>query len=631
MRRLLCLLAAVGLLSVAVPAGAQTEEKFRIVGVEREGDRITIEIVTPAGPLLTSDDFRVNVNGLTPEDLQSTPLEQAHRAAGAVVVVDTSGSMVGAPIREAKRAVAAFLDALEGRASVALVGFSDRPRVLTPFTTEHGRVRRQIPSLVATGETALYDGLVMGARLAAQRSPEQRNVVVLSDGADTASRASLNDAVRELRTTDASVIGVALQSPEYSGDTLREITSRTGGRLLTTVDPTRLASIFADLARTLASSYSIALENPDPAATQVEVEVAVVQDGVTLSATETLTLPIPDVVDPDAAVDLPWLADVPVTVILTLVFLLVVAAVFLATRLLTPQATPGRRVGWYTGAPAGDATAAMNTDELISAQVLERAKQAATDLAERAGALERIESEIDAAALKWKPGEVIVGSVLLGVVGTLVGFLVFDWVFAVIFGFVGFVGPAAWIKVRAGRRRARFYQQLPDVLLLIAGALRAGYSLQQAVAAVGEDATPPAADEFRRAMAEVRLGASLDHALDSMSQRLNIIDFDWTVLAIRIQREVGGNLAEIMETISATVRERERLKGHLKALTAEGRLSAWVLGILPFFMAGLLYLNSRDYLLPLFQERTGIYMMIGAGVLMLIGALWMRKIIRIEI
>lgn len=312
-------------------------------------------------------------------------------------------------------------------------------------------------------------------------------------------------------------------------------------------------------------------------------------------------------------------------------FLLVVAAVFLATRLLTPQATPGRRVGWYTGAPAGDATAAMNTDELISAQVLERAKQAATDLAERAGALERIESEIDAAALKWKPGEVIVGSVLLGVVGTLVGFLVFDWVFAVIFGFVGFVGPAAWIKVRAGRRRARFYQQLPDVLLLIAGALRAGYSLQQAVAAVGEDATPPAADEFRRAMAEVRLGASLDHALDSMSQRLNIIDFDWTVLAIRIQREVGGNLAEIMETISATVRERERLKGHLKALTAEGRLSAWVLGILPFFMAGLLYLNSRDYLLPLFQERTGIYMMIGAGVLMLIGALWMRKIIRIEI
>jgi tight adherence protein B len=191
--------------------------------------------------------------------------------------------------------------------------------------------------------------------------------------------------------------------------------------------------------------------------------------------------------------------------------------------------------------------------------------------------------------------------------------------------------PALFVRIKAARRRRAFEQQLPDVLQMMSGALRAGYSIQQALAAVAEDGQPPASDEFRRTTAEVRLGATIDEALRQMAQRLGVIDFDWVVMAIEIQREVGGDLAEVLEAIAQTIRERERLRRHIKALTAEGRLSGWILGGLPFFMAGMLLLINPDYLAALFESGFGLVMIAGASVLMVIGAFWMRKIIRIEV
>ncbi|MGH2756905.1 MAG: type II secretion system F family protein, partial [Actinomycetota bacterium] len=220
------------------------------------------------------------------------------------------------------------------------------------------------------------------------------------------------------------------------------------------------------------------------------------------------------------------------------------------------------------------------------------------------------------------------GAGLAGVVG---GFLFKGLVGATMLGFVGTILPLAWVRVKASKRRRAFYQQLPDVLQLISGSLRAGYSLQQAIMAVGEDAYPPASEEFGRAMAEVRLGASADDALMALSNRIDVPDFLWTVQAILIHSEVGGNLAEILETIAKTIRERGRVKRHLRALTAEGKLSAIILGSLPFLLLGFISIVNGEYLEPLFTEMMGIVMLVGSGVMMLIGFAWMRKIIRIEV
>ena len=232
--------------------------------------------------------------------------------------------------------------------------------------------------------------------------------------------------------------------------------------------------------------------------------------------------------------------------------------------------------------------------------------------------------------MNWRPGEVIVATALLGIVGSILGFALWG-PFGAFLGVAGWLGPFSYIRFKASQRRRAFLEQLPDVLMLIAGALRAGYSLQQALAAVGEDAKPPAAEEFRRAMAEIRLGATMDDALQDMARRIGIIDFDWTVMAIEIQREVGGDLAEILETIADTIRERERIRRQIRALTAEGRLSGWVLGILPFAFALFLILRSPDYLEPLYTTTMGLIMISGAVFLMIVGAFWMRKIVRIEV
>jgi tight adherence protein B len=242
-----------------------------------------------------------------------------------------------------------------------------------------------------------------------------------------------------------------------------------------------------------------------------------------------------------------------------------------------------------------------------------------------------MEREIEAAGMKWRPGEVIVASLLLGLSVGLLGLALRGPLAGLLLAVVAGVTPTLYIRINASRRRSAFVGQLSDVLMLIAGALRAGYSLQQALAAAGEDANPPASEEFRRAMAEIRLGATMDDALKDLARRIGVVDFDWTVMAIQVQREVGGDLAEILEVIAETIRERERIRGHIKALTAEGRLSGIILGAMPFVMAGFLLLRQPAYLEPLYTTGMGLFMIGGALFLMIVGGLWMRKIVKIEV
>jgi tight adherence protein B len=161
--------------------------------------------------------------------------------------------------------------------------------------------------------------------------------------------------------------------------------------------------------------------------------------------------------------------------------------------------------------------------------------------------------------------------------------------------------------------------------------LRAGYSLLQATEAVSAEAPDPTAREFGRAIAEARLGRTVTDALVGVVDRTQSKDFEWAVMAIEIQREVGGNLAEVLQTVGDTMRARNRLKGEIKALTAEGRISAIVLGALPFLLFGFLWFSNRDYLQPLIENVFG-QIAIGVGILLMAGGLfWLKKIVDIEI
>jgi tight adherence protein B len=196
---------------------------------------------------------------------------------------------------------------------------------------------------------------------------------------------------------------------------------------------------------------------------------------------------------------------------------------------------------------------------------------------------------------------------------------------------VGAIGPALFLKFAASHRAKKFETQLPDVLTLIASSLATGFSLLQALDAVARDAAEPSAKEFSRALAETRIGTDLNEALDHVADRMNSVNLRWTGMAINIQRQVGGNLAETLRNTAATLRDRESLRRHVNALSAEGKLSAYILIALPLGIFLYMTQVNRPYVELLWTTPIGFGMLGGALVSLAIGIFWMRKVVIVEV
>jgi tight adherence protein B len=168
-------------------------------------------------------------------------------------------------------------------------------------------------------------------------------------------------------------------------------------------------------------------------------------------------------------------------------------------------------------------------------------------------------------------------------------------------------------------------------LQLVAGALRSGFGLNQSIAAVAREGSEPVASEFARVLQEARLGAELEDALDDLAGRLRSYDMELVVMAIRTAREIGGNLAEVLQTTVTTMRERVQLRAQVRVLSAEGRFSAKILTGMPILMAVYLLLFKKGYLTPMYTTSVGIVIFIIGGVLLVIGSLWLSRLTKIEV
>ena len=246
---------------------------------------------------------------------------------------------------------------------------------------------------------------------------------------------------------------------------------------------------------------------------------------------------------------------------------------------------------------------------------------------------DRLSKRLDLAGVSRKPAEwAVLGGCLAVVVAAALSVVTSYALIGILGGvMIGWLTMRLSLSLRILRRRASFSEQLPDLLQLVASALQSGFSLPQAFDAVVREDTQPAAGEFARALAEVRLGADLEDALDGVASRMDSDDMRWTVLAIRIQQGVGGNLAEVLLTIAGTIRERAFLRRQVHALSAEGRLSAYILVILPLLVAAWLFISSPGYMRLLYTTGVGQLMLLIAAVLLVLGALWMRRTIRVEV
>ena len=244
----------------------------------------------------------------------------------------------------------------------------------------------------------------------------------------------------------------------------------------------------------------------------------------------------------------------------------------------------------------------------------------------------RLDAELEAADVSLRSGEFVIVTVGAAFVGLFVGYAILGspWISLGVAVLAG-LGPTMALKLALGRRAEKLREQLPDVLTIMASSLRAGHSFLQALDTTAKEIAQPAATEFQRVVAEIRLGRSAEDALGALAERVGSADFKWAVLAVNIQREVGGNLAEILDNVADTLRERATMRRQIRVLTSEGRLSAWLLALMPFAIALYMYVVNKDYIMLLFTTKIGLMMLAGAAIALVVGILWMRKIVDIDV
>jgi tight adherence protein B len=276
-------------------------------------------------------------------------------------------------------------------------------------------------------------------------------------------------------------------------------------------------------------------------------------------------------------------------------------------------------------------TGGIGDHEFVRSPLLQRAIDAVAELATRRGLLAVVEAKLDQADLPLRPAEALFFYLVVAVLGGLIVFLLGNLFWGV--GALALLAILPWVVVGvlAVRRTRAFVAQLPDMLQLLGATLRSGFSIMQGLDTVAVQLPDPMGKEMKHVVAEARLGRSLASALDEVAQRVKSEDFEWVVSAIGIQREVGGNLSELLDIVADTMNARSRLRQEAHTLTAEGRIGAIVISLLPVGIGVFIYGTNRSYLDPLLHTGVGQIMFYGCIGLAVAGMVWMRSIVKIEI
>jgi tight adherence protein B len=320
----------------------------------------------------------------------------------------------------------------------------------------------------------------------------------------------------------------------------------------------------------------------------------------------------------------------PVPVLILGVLALLVVVVGLVSSLRGGEAVVQERLGRY-------AEAGFELGEAAERQPEEESHSVLTDGLDRAlqgrGFADNLATQLARADLKLTVAEFLALQVIAVIGGIAAAYLLFGGgvLLPAAAGVIGFFAPRIYVRLRQRRRLNKFNDQLGDSINQMSNGLRAGYSVLQAMDSVATELPPPISDEFQRVVQEMQFGLSMEQSLSNMLRRIDSEDLDLMITAINVQREVGGNLADILDVISHTIRERVRIKGEVRALTAQGRASGYVITFLPIGLGLLLTVLNRDYIMQLFQNTCGWIMVAVGAILIASGGFAISKITDIEV
>ncbi len=526
---------------------------------------------------------------------------------------------------EAKEAISAFVAQAPVEVPLGLMVYDSTPRMLVPPTLDRSTVLGAVAGVEAQGQTALYDAVRAG--VAALGTEGDRRLVLLSDGEDNRSQSSLDQALVTTSDSGVTVDAIGFRTEKSVEAVLNRIATSGRGRVYSAGSSAELSTALASSVRKRAASLSVRLLVPeDVRGPQTLTVTATTPTG---PLTGTAQVPFGKVTAPPAGRSGWWGTRNALLAGLAAIG----ASLALGSLVLLGGGHRGRRrthevLERYTTTPTSP-TKSVRTASPVARTALEFADRVAT----KRGSKDRSVLRLARAAVAFTPAEWLLLQTGAAFAATLL-LVLLGWhllLAAPVGTLLGVFGPSVYLSLRGRRRQKAFEEKLPDALQMTAGSLSAGYSLAQSLDGLVREGSEPMATEIGKALAESRLGVPVETTLEGVAERMGSKDFGWVVMAIRVQREVGGNLGGVLTTVSATMRERAMLRRHVRGLSAEGRLSAYILIGLPVFLALYMFATRREYLMPLYTTPLGILLITAALTLLAIGTFIMSRMVKVEV
>ncbi|MEP6978258.1 MAG: type II secretion system F family protein [Thermoleophilia bacterium] len=580
---------------------------------------VRLSVVTPAP---SSRPPKVKEGGRDVAGFQAAALG---RSKSVVLAVDWSRSMAGQSLVDAANGARSFVAAKPPADRIEVIAFGSHPVRLTQFssaTIDADDALRTMNVDPKSG-TALYDAIVLGSQTLAAEESAGRVLIVLTDGKDVSSKASLDKAIKAARSAGVAVYPIAIAGPDFTVEPLQRIARETGGAYYSAASSHTLRRIYGSIAADLARTWRVTYVTAARPGQNVELQASFPGLG---SATANLNVP------GSSSSQGAGSALVPVSaggIGGTLAIMLAVGGLVLLAGVLL---IAGSRRAWlrerlepHVSASSHRVNEARKRERLAAAAGLFHATERALGNLKHWRSAQKLLERADIRLRTVELFYIMVGS---GVAGGLVGALgrFPSWAILIMM-LVGAFLPYGFVSFKAKSRLKAFENQLPDLLITVAASLKAGHSFRQGIQTLVDEGQDPAAGEFRRVLTDTQLGRPMEDALLEMSERVGSKNFEFAITAVTIQRQVGGSLAGLFDMVADTVRQRQQFTRKIRSLTAMGRMSAYVLIGLPFFIAGAITLMNRMYMDPLYHTAKGHFLIGMMLVLMAFGSLILKKIV----
>jgi tight adherence protein B len=581
----------------------------------------------PTARRLGASLVEVTENGAPVEGVSVVPATAAGRGQfGTVLAIDASQSMTGRPIVAAVAAARAFAAHRTANQQLAVVTFNSAAHVVLPFTTDPRSIHNALAKTprLAFG-THIYDGISAGLDLLRTANIRSGSIVVLSDGADTGSAATEAAVARDANAAGVRIFTVGLRSGEFDRRTLARIAGDAHGRYSEARSSAALARIYDELGAQLANEYLIRYRSLGTPATRIAVRVTIRDVGNVESAYVTPALSRnPGAPFHRSLAQRFWGSPVAVVVTSLLIAGLVWFVLFGLLRPRNPDLRK-RMAEFVSVAPQTESGAGRGS--VFSGRVFAGTEKGL----ERLRWWSQFKADLELAEIKTPPVQIVAATTL----ATLFAM----WLFASVGGssvlaVLGLFVPLfvrGLVRRRVERHRRLFSEQLPDNLQVLSSALRAGHSLVGALSVVVDDSPEPSRSEFKRVIADEQLGVQLDEALMTVAKRMQNDDLEQVALVAALQRQTGGNSAEVLDRVTETIRERFELRRMVKTLTAQGRMSRWVVTFLPVVLLLAITALNPHYLDPLLSHSAGRILLGFAAGMVVAGSLVIKRIVNIKV